>query len=142
MLHVQEVGGQGTLGCVRVRRSALALLPVASLGLGARAAGACTQHSILQERGSDVADMAQVRETRVQHSVGMGDIGASQIGDRRLQIRQADKNLGNISGSSYNEATATWYVRRLRYALAQADEDRGACGGPERPHQLWANMNE
>jgi hypothetical protein len=102
MLHVQEVRGQGTLGCVRVRRSALALLLLANLGLGARAAGARTQQSILQERSSDVASVAQVqrRETRVQHSVGMVDIGASQIGDRGLQIRQADKNLErNVSGT-------------------------------------------
>lgn len=95
MLHVQEVRGQGTLGCVRVRRSALALLLLANLGLGARAAGAGAQQSILQKRSSDVAGVAQVkgRETRVQHSVGMVDISASQIRDGRLQIRQADQNL-------------------------------------------------
>lgn len=95
MLHVQEVRSQGTLGCVRVRRSALALLLLANFGLGARAAGACTQQSILQKRSSDVAGVAQVqrRETRIEHSVGVVDIGASQIRDGRLQIRQADENL-------------------------------------------------
>lgn len=96
MLHVQEVRSQSALGRVRVRGRTLALaLVTTGLRLGARARRAGNQTIVVQRLGDPTGDNAQVKVCGVatQSRVGMVDVGAREVRNGRVKLREANKNL-------------------------------------------------
>ena len=97
VLHVQEVRGQSALRgvWVRWRTLALPLVTSASLRLGARARRAGDQTIVVQRLGDATGDDAEIKVGGVaaQDGVGVVDIGAREVRDGRVQMRETDKNL-------------------------------------------------
>lgn len=97
VLHVQEVRGQSALRGVRVRRRTLALLLVSatSLRLSAWTGRTVDQTIVVQRLGDATGDDAEIKVGGVaaQDGVGVVDIGAREVRDGRVQMRETDKNL-------------------------------------------------
>lgn len=97
VLHVQEVRGQSALRgvWVRWRTLALPLVTSASLRLGARARRAGDQTIVVQRLGDATGDDAEIKVGGVaaQDSVGVVDVGAREVCDGRVKLRETDKDL-------------------------------------------------
>lgn len=95
VLHVEEERGEGALGSVRVRGSALALLLPIRVRIRARARGASTR--AIESAGNATGEVAQVKQRNgipAQDSVGMVDVSFLHGGDRFGQLREAGNDLG------------------------------------------------
>lgn len=90
VLHVQEVRGQGTLGCIRIDGCALALLRC--LGLGARALGVKTTLKLTSQVGRDSGQVDKGRFA-IDHAVGMFNVCFGEVGDVGLKSHQPHEHL-------------------------------------------------
>lgn len=94
VLHVQEVGGEGTLRGVGVDGCALALLGTTGLGLGAGAAG--TEGNVMgrESRGTNGEFNGSIATLR--NVVHVLDVGLAQVRNVGLHLHQAHDNLWAI----------------------------------------------
>lgn len=99
-LHEEEVRGQSAFGRIGIMSASLLSLLVANFRVHT-GTGETAQQTIFKKGAGNAACDAGVNASRarVQDGVGVVDVGARQVGDGRLELRETDDHLGGgVSG--------------------------------------------